>query len=74
MTSPRPVPIYWPFSEDGWVWPLVAWGDPVPTLIFVVAMFALFRWRTHGQAVALATLVCVHVYLIIRWLTGGVGP
>lgn len=69
-----PVQVLWPFSEQGWVWPLVAWGDLATTLIFIVAMFALYRWPRRAQLVAVATLLAVQGYIGFCWLTGGVGP
>jgi membrane-bound metal-dependent hydrolase YbcI (DUF457 family) len=68
-----PLQLLWPFSEQGWVWPLVAWGDLTTTVIFIGEMFALYLWPRHAQAIALLTLLCVHGYIGFRWLAGGIG-
>jgi membrane-bound metal-dependent hydrolase YbcI (DUF457 family) len=68
-----PLQLLWPFSEQGWAWPLVAWGDLTTTVIFIGEMFALYRWPRHAQAIALFTLLCVHGYIGFRWLAGGIG-
>ena len=39
--------LFWPFSARAYVFPVVRWGDVLPTLIFVVGMFAMLRWRSH---------------------------
>src|SRR5262249_22650860 len=62
-----PVPLLWPFSGRGWSFPILAWGDLGPTVIFVGEMFALYRWRTHAQLVAWVTLLAVGGYLTTRW-------
>jgi membrane-bound metal-dependent hydrolase YbcI (DUF457 family) len=68
-----PVQLLWPFSAQGWVCPLVAWGDITTTLIFVGAMFALYRWPRQAQGIAGLTLLAVHGYLGFCWLIPGVG-
>jgi hypothetical protein len=66
-----PVPLLWPFSGRGWSFPILAWGDLGPTVIFVGEMFALYRWRTHAQLVAWVTLLAVGGYLTTRWAIAG---
>jgi membrane-bound metal-dependent hydrolase YbcI (DUF457 family) len=66
--SSWPIQLLWPFSAKGWVWPLVAWGDITTTLIFVAEMFALYRWPTRAQVIAVMTLLAVHSYIAFCWL------
>jgi hypothetical protein len=66
-TPDWPVPLLWPFSGRGWSYPILGWGDPGPTVIFVAAMFALYRWRTRAQLVAWITLLALGTYLAVRW-------
>jgi hypothetical protein len=70
--TPWEVPVFWPFSSRGWVWPLVAWGDLGATLIFIGEMFALYRWPAQAQRIAALTLTAVLGYVGLRWLMGGV--
>ena len=46
---PWQVHLAWPFSKRGWVFPLVRWGDPGMTLIFVAGMFAMLRWKSRCE-------------------------
>ncbi len=61
---------WWPLSRAGYVYPLVAWGDAGPSLIFVAGMFAMWRWPGRRQAISLATLAGVVLYVVVRgaWL------
>ena len=61
--------LLWPFSDRGWVFPMVRWGDPGIAIIFAVGMFAMLRWRSHCVGLARAALVGVALYLAGR---GGV--
>ena len=60
----------WPFSDRGWVFPLVPWGDPGITLVFVGGMFAAAYWRSRLQPVGAMTLLLVAGYLIVRGMLG----
>lgn len=62
--------LLWPFSSRSWAYPTVHWGDPVPTAIFALGMFAMFRWRERVRSVAIATLATVGVYFLVRGLVG----
>ena len=59
------VKMLWPFSDRGWVFPLIHWGNPGVTIVFMVGMFAMARWKSHAQAIASATLLLVVAYLIV---------
>jgi membrane-bound metal-dependent hydrolase YbcI (DUF457 family) len=73
LIYPWPVQVLWPFSERGWAWPLLAWGDLLITAIFIVEMFALYRWPRRPQVIAVLTLLAVLGYIGFRRLIGGIG-
>ncbi|OHB84669.1 MAG: hypothetical protein A2V98_21640 [Planctomycetes bacterium RBG_16_64_12] len=58
--------LLWPFSDRVWGYPLVSWGDPGVTLIFVGGMFAMIRWPRRLQLVSGLTLTTVLGYVSIR--------
>lgn len=58
--------LLWPFSQQGFVYPMVRWGDVGVTLIFVAGIFAMLRWRRHVRAIACGTLGCTIVYIAGR--------
>ncbi len=57
----------WPFSDQGWAAPVVPWGDLGTTLIFVLEMFALYRWPKRAALVAWLTLACLLAYVGACW-------
>jgi membrane-bound metal-dependent hydrolase YbcI (DUF457 family) len=61
-----PVPLLWPFSARGWVYPVVPWGDLGFTLIFLAEMFALYRWPGRARALAGLTILAGVSYLLLR--------
>ncbi len=60
------VKLLWPFSERGFVYPLVPWGDVGNTLILIVGMFAMLHWKNRIQPIAAVTLLGVVGYTLIR--------
>ena len=58
--------LWWPFSSQGFVFPMVHWGDVGVTIIFVIGMFSMVRWRERIQPIALITLMLVVVYIVVR--------
>ena len=64
------VPLLWPFSERGFAYPTVRWGDPVPTIIFAAGMLAMARWRSATQRIAAITLTLVAAYVAVRGTMG----
>ena len=63
------VPLGWPFSDVAWAYPMVLWGDPGATIIFIAGMFAMVRWRAWMRTIAACTLGLVIGYVAIRgWL------
>ena len=47
---------------------MVRWGDPGISIVFVIGMFAMVRWKTSLQLIAALTLMSVAVYIIVRGL------
>jgi membrane-bound metal-dependent hydrolase YbcI (DUF457 family) len=64
------VPLFWPFSNAVYAYPLVRWGDVGATLIFAASMFAMLRWPARLQAIAAASLLAVAAYMAFRGLSG----
>lgn len=58
------VPLLWPWTNETWAYPMAPWGNPGPTLIFAASMFAMLRWKTRLQTIALGSLLAVAAYLI----------
>jgi hypothetical protein len=58
--------LFWPFSERGFVYPLVPWGDAGVTLLFAAGMFAMYRWRARVSLIAGAILGMVVLYAVLR--------
>ena len=63
--------LLWPFSDRLWAYPMVSWGDPGATLVFVVGMFAMIRWRSRRRLIAGLTLTLVLGYVSMRSMIGG---
>jgi hypothetical protein len=42
----------------------------VATLLFIVEMFALYRWPKMSQLIAWLTLIGFAAYLGLKWYTG----
>lgn len=60
------VPIFWPFSQHGFVYPLIPWGDVGVLLIFTGAIFAMLRWRHRTERIALYALIAAGLYALVR--------
>jgi membrane-bound metal-dependent hydrolase YbcI (DUF457 family) len=60
------VQLLWPFSQEGWVYPMIPWGDVGATIVFVIGMFAMLRWKSRSRETAWLTLAGVLAYLIVR--------
>jgi len=60
------VKLLWPFSDRGWVYPMVPWGDVGISLIFIAGMFATIKWRSKTRLIACLTLGCVAAYIVLR--------
>jgi hypothetical protein len=58
--------LLWPFSQQAYVWPVVHWGDVVPTVLLVGGMFAMLRWRSRVQVLAALTILALVGYIALR--------
>jgi len=71
--SAWPLPLLWPFSNRGWTYPSVPWGDMGTTFIFIAEMFVLYRWPAKARWISGATLIVVALYVVVRgWLRTGI--
>ena len=62
--------LFWPWSDRGYVFPLVRWGDVTISVVFTVGMFAMLRWPARTQHIAGCTLAGVLAYIVVRGLVG----
>jgi inner membrane protein len=68
MLYPWPVPILWPFSQQGFCVGALDWGDPAVLAIVLAAMFGLAIARRHTRGVAAASLCALALYVGARVL------
>ncbi|MDP6466968.1 MAG: metal-dependent hydrolase [Pirellulaceae bacterium] len=61
--------LLWPFSNEGFVYPMIPWGDPGVTIVFVVGMFAMVRLPTRIQSLAGGALLLMVAYVVLRGFT-----
>lgn len=69
-----PVSVLWPLPGPQVVYPMLRWGDPGPTAVFVLAAFAAASGRLSATAAARWGLTPLVIYLAIgrvRILAGG---
>jgi hypothetical protein len=62
--------LFWPWSDRGYVFPLVRWGDAVISVVFATGMFAMVGWPAQIQRIAACTLAGVLAYIAVRGLIG----
>ena len=60
------VKLLWPFSDQGFVYPLVPWGDAGNMLILIIGMFAMLHWKNRVQGIAALSLGGIVGYTLIR--------
>lgn len=58
--------LLWPVSQTTCVFAAVRWGDVWPTIILVLGMFAMLRWRSCTQRLATLTLLALVGYIALR--------
>lgn len=58
--------LFWPLSEHQYVYPMVHWGDAMPTVIFVAGMLAMVRWPPRIERIARLTLLAEIGYIVLR--------
>jgi membrane-bound metal-dependent hydrolase YbcI (DUF457 family) len=62
---------FWPFSNAGFVFPLIPWGDVGPTVILMAGAIVIAKWPTRVSAIATVTLLVLCLYLLARgWSRG----
>lgn len=61
-----PLCLFWPMSDKGYVYPLVPWGDIGASVLFMLGVLAMLRWRRNLQSISACTLVTVIGYILIR--------
>jgi hypothetical protein len=59
---------FWPFSSEGYVYPLISWGDVGITAILFAGMFVMLRYREQRQYVACGALALSAVYAVVSGL------
>lgn len=57
--------LFWPFSDQGYVYPMIPWGDPGMSIIFVIGMLAGCKYPARIQLIATITLTAVVAYIVI---------
>ncbi len=55
----------WPFSETGFVYPMVPWGNIGMTVIFAVGMILLAKFPLRAQSIAVSTLTLVALFVLV---------
>ncbi len=61
-----PIKILWPFSDRGFVYPVIPWGDIGVIVIFFLGLFAMLRWPIKTQRIAVLTLAAAFLYIVFR--------
>lgn len=57
---------FWPFSDAGFVYPMIPWGDVGPTVVMMAGVIFMARRRRDIAMTSAATLLCLMVYLLAR--------
>lgn len=65
-TRDWPLRPLWPFSRRQWSVATVPWGDLGTTAIFIVEMFAIYRWPNRSRIIAVLALLGVVGYIALR--------
>ena len=60
---------FWPFSNSGYVFPLIPWGDIGPTIILMAGAILLAKLPSRLSLISTLTLVVLCAYLVVRDLT-----
>lgn len=58
--------LLWPLTDQGWIFPLIRWGDPTPTILFALGMLALAKSPQNTPTLARLTLLSVCTYMGIH--------
>ncbi|MBL8869668.1 MAG: metal-dependent hydrolase [Planctomycetaceae bacterium] len=57
---------FWPVNDQGFVYPMIPWGDVGPTIIMMLGVIGMAKWPAATRKLALATLGTLLLYLLIR--------
>lgn len=60
---------WWPFSRAAYVYPMIPWGDPGPTLILMAGAVCVAKWRSRAAIISKFALAALVAYLIVRRVT-----
>ena len=61
---------FWPFSEAGYVLPLIPWGDAGPTVIMMLGVIGVAKLG-NAKRIATVTLAILFAYMISRGYARG---
>lgn len=61
--------VLWPFSHQGWAFAMVPWGDAGISIVLVIGMFAMLRWKSSVETIARGTLGAVVAYIALRGIS-----
>lgn len=62
---------FWPFSNVGFVYPLIPWGDIGPTVILMAGVIWIAKRPVNLSIISLFTLIALCIYLVARgWARG----
>lgn len=57
---------WWPFSNIGYVYPMIPWGDPGPTVILMAGIIVAVRFLGHCRKISILSLATLLLYLTVR--------
>lgn len=60
---------WWPFSDRGYVFPLIPWGDVGPTVILMAGVIIAAKRPERTSAISAITLTLLVAYLLLRGWT-----
>ncbi len=64
---------FWPFSDRGFVFALIPWGDIGPTLILMAGTIGMAKHKSGSSRIALITLSTLVIYVLVRgWMRGAI--
>lgn len=69
--SDWPIRPWWPFSNTGYVFPLIPWGDIGPTVILMLGLIGGVKGPGPYSWWSRCTLLAVGLYLVLRGLSLG---
>ncbi len=57
---------WWPFSHAAYVYPMIPWGDPGPTLILMAGAVIAAKWPPQTANISRLSIGTLLVYLLVR--------